>query len=169
MMAFSYDRRQAPPGTYSKGYLPFARATDASGSGSGQPTQPPQPPPPIAPQTWTLPRHSALIEPPSLPAPWVLNTGDVSPYDDFKPKILKEVDDFSGDSNDISCFFLKCELHFDLFNRHFWYHPHKVIFCVSRLKGDAEKWWELGLRLLGRNTDGKQRYPSYDTFKEKVR
>ncbi len=43
MMAFSYDRRQAPPGTYSKGYLPFAGATNASGSGSGQPNQLPQP------------------------------------------------------------------------------------------------------------------------------
>ncbi len=49
--AFSYDRRQAPPGTYSKGYLPFAGANN---SGGEQPTQPPGPPPPNAPQTWTL-------------------------------------------------------------------------------------------------------------------
>ncbi len=68
---------------------------------------------------------------PAPPAPWVLTTGDIAPYDDFKPKILKEVDDFNGDSNNISCFFLKCELHFNLFNHTFGYHSHKVIFCVS--------------------------------------
>ncbi len=89
------------------------------------------PPPPIVPQTWMQPWHPAPTKPPSPLAPWVLTAGDISPYDDFKPKILKEVDDFSGDSNNISHFFLKCELHFNLFNRHFQYHPHKVIFCVS--------------------------------------
>ncbi len=126
--AFSYVRGQAPPGTYPHGYVPFAGA-DPSGSGGRQPTQPPQSP--IVPQKWTLPWYPALPKPPDPPAPWVLTTGDVAPYNDFKPKILKEVDDFSRDSNDISCFFLKCELHFDLFNQHFRYHPHKVIFCVS--------------------------------------
>ncbi len=169
MTAFSYDRRQAPPETYSRGYLPFARADKESGSSSVQPTQPLQPLPPNPPQTWTLPRYPAPTKPPSPPAPWVLTTGDISPYDNFKPKILKEVNDFSRDSNDISHFFLKCKLHFDLFNRHFRYHPHKVIFCISRLKGDAEKWWELGSRLLGKNTDREQCYPSYDTFKEEVK
>ncbi len=169
MTAFSYDRRQAPPGTYSKGYLPFAGAADASESSSGQPIQLPQLPPPGASQTWMLPWHPSPTKPSSPPAPWVLTAGDISPYDNFKPKILKEVNNFSGDSNDISCFFLKCELHFDLFNQHFQYHSHKVIFCVSRLKRDAEKWWELGSRLLGKNNDGEQRYPSYDTFKEEVK
>ncbi len=113
-MAFSYDRKPAPPGTYSKGYIPFSGATDVSGSGGGQPSQLPQPP--VAPQTWTLPRHPAPTKPPSPPDPWVLTVGDTSPYNDFKPKILKEVDNFGGDSNDISHFFLKCKLHFDLFN-----------------------------------------------------
>ncbi len=66
-------------------------------------------------------RHPALPKAPTPPIPWVLIDRNVAPYDDFKPKILKEVDNFKGDSNDISWFFLKCELHFELFNRHFWY------------------------------------------------
>ncbi len=82
---------------------------------------------------------------------------------------MKEVDDFKGDSNDISRFFLKCELHFELFNRHFRYPPHKVIFCVSRLADDAEKWWELCARIIGRTADGEQLYPTYEDFKTNLR
>ncbi len=78
---------------------------------------------------------------------------------------MKEVDDFKGDSNDITRFFQKCELHFELFNQHFFYPPHKVIFCVSRLAGDAQKWWELSARIIGRNNDGDQLYPTYEDFK----
>ncbi len=59
------------------------------------------------------------------PVPWVLTQGNTAPHDDFKPKILKEVNDFKGDSNNITRFFLKCELHFELFNRHFYYPPIK--------------------------------------------
>ncbi len=105
---FSYTRGQEPPGTYPSGYRPFAGAGSQGGHG-GQPAQPPQPPAP--PQRWVLLRHPA---PPK--APWVLTNGHVAPYDNFKPKILKEVDDFKGDSTDISRFFLKCELHFKVFN-----------------------------------------------------
>ncbi len=82
---------------------------------------------------------------------------------------MKEVDDFHRDSNDISRFFQKCELHFDLHNRHHRYPPHKVIFCVSRLAGDAQRWWELQARILGKSADGEQFYPAYDEFKEKLR
>ncbi len=124
--SFSYVRGYQPPGTFPSGYKPFA---GAGGSGGGQPAQPPQPP--AAPQQWALPHHPAPPKAPTPPAPWVLTTGNVAPYDEFKPKILKEVDDFHGDSNDISRFFQKCELHFSLFNRHFFYPPHKVIFCIS--------------------------------------
>ncbi len=77
---------------------------------------------------------------------------------------MKEVDDFLGVSTDITQFFQKCELHFELFNRHFRYSPHKVIFCVSRLGGDAQKWWELCARVIGKNTDGEQLYPTYEDF-----
>ncbi len=111
--AFSYVRGQAPPGTYTRSYILFAGA-DPSGSGSGPPTQPLQPP--VVPQRWALPQHPALLKPHDPPAPWVLTAGDVTPYNDFKPKILKEVDNFNRDSNDISRFFIKCELHFNLFH-----------------------------------------------------
>ncbi len=47
--------------------------------------------------------------------------------------------------------------------------PHKVIFCVSRLAGDAQRWWELQARILGKSADGEQFYPAYDEFKEKLR
>ncbi len=47
--------------------------------------------------------------------------------------------------------------------------PHKVIFCVSRLAGDAQRWWELQARILGKLVDGEQFYPAYDEFEEKLR
>ncbi len=118
--AFKYGRRQAPPGTYQSGYKLFTGA-GGSGGGGGQPSQPPQPP--AAPQRWTLPRYPAPPKAPTPPAPWQLAVGNVAPYNEFKPKILKEVDNFHGDSNDISRFFQKCELHFDLHNQHYRYPP----------------------------------------------
>ncbi len=99
--AFSYIRGQAPPETYMRGYLPFARADPAGpGSGSGQPTQPLQLPNP--PQRWALLRFPALIKPPTPPAPWELTNGNTAPYDELKLKVLKEVDDFNGDFSDIT-------------------------------------------------------------------
>ncbi len=167
--SFSYVRGHAPPGAYSTGYRPFAGADPSvpGGSGGGQPAQPPQPP--AAPQRWALPHHPAPPKAPTPPAPWVLTAGNVAPYDEFKPKILKEVDDFNGDSNDITRFFQKCELHFGLFNRHFFYPPHKVIFCVSRLAGDAQRWWELQSQMLGKNANGEQLYPTYEDFEAHLR
>ncbi len=106
---------------------------------------------------------------PTPPAPWQLAVRNVAPYDEFKPKILKEVDDFHRDSNDISRFFQKCKLHFDLHNRHYQYPPHKVIFCISRLAGDAQRWWELQARILGKSADREQFYPAYDEFEERLR
>ncbi len=47
--------------------------------------------------------------------------------------------------------------------------PHKVIFYVSRLAGDAQRWWELQARILGKSADGKQFYPAYDKFEEHLR
>ncbi len=138
--AFKYGRGQVPPGTYPSSYRPFAGVGSLSGGG-GQPVPPSQPP--VPPQLWALLHHPAPPKAPTPPAPWVLTDGQVAPYDEFKPKILKEVNDFHGDSNNISCFFQKCELHFELFNQHFQYPAHKVIFCISRLTGDAPRWWEL--------------------------
>ncbi len=122
---FSYVRGQGPPGTNTHSCQPFTGA-DPPG---GQPTQPLQPP--ATPIRWVLLCHPAPPKAPTPPVPWVLTDRNVAPYNNFKPKILKEVNDFKGDSNDISQFFLKCELHFELFNRHFRYPPHKVIFCIS--------------------------------------
>ncbi len=82
---------------------------------------------------------------------------------------MKEVDDFHGNSNDISRFFQKCELHFSLFNQHFFYPPHKVVFCVSRLAGEAQRWWELQSRIIGKSTDGEQLYPTYEDFEAHLR
>ncbi len=111
---FSYIRGHQPPGTFPSSYRLFAGAGSIQGGGGRQPAQPPQPP--TVPQQWALPCHPAPPKAPTPPAPWVLTTRNIAPYDEFKPKILKEVDNFHRDSNDISHFFQKCELHFDLFN-----------------------------------------------------
>ncbi len=117
---FSYVRGKAPPGMYTKGYLPFAGAAEASrsGGGGGQLSQPPQPPP-VVPQLWALPRYPPLPMAPNPPDPWVLTAGSIALFDDFKSKILKDVDPFKGESTDISCFFLQCKMHFDLWNTHY--------------------------------------------------
>ncbi len=113
---FSYIRGQEPPGTNTHSYRPF---TGANPPGR-PPAQPPQPPAPIR---WVLPCHPAPPKAPTPPVPWVLTNGNVASYDDFK-----------GDSNDISRFFLKCELHFKLFNRHFRYPPPQshLLHLVTR-------------------------------------
>ncbi len=51
--------------------------------------------------------------------------------------MVKVPDDFLGDSNDIARFFSQCDMYFLIFNQHFYYHPHKVIFCVLRFKKEA--------------------------------
>ncbi len=112
MTTFSYVRGQAPPGTYTHGYQPFAGGGHgAPGGGGGQPAQPPALPP-----RYVLPCYPTPPPLPDPPVPWQLVNGAVAPYDEFKPKILKEVNNFKGDSDDITRFFLKCELHFDVFN-----------------------------------------------------
>ncbi len=113
---FSYVRGNEPPGTNTYGYRPFAGANPSG-------DHPPNHRHPAPPVRWVLPRHSAPPKAPTPPVPWVLTDRNIAPYDNFKPKILKEVDDFKGDSSDISRFFLKYELHFELFNRHFHYPP----------------------------------------------
>ncbi len=40
-----------------------------------------------------------------------------------------------------------------------------MIFCVSQLAGDTQKWCELCARVIGRNNDGDQLYPTYEDFK----
>ncbi len=83
--------------------------------------------------------------------------------------MVKEPENFSGDSNDIAWFFSQCDMYFSVFNQYFRHHPHKVIFCVSRFSKDAQVWWELCARELGRNTLGDQVYSAYEHFVEEVR
>ncbi|PBK63900.1 hypothetical protein ARMSODRAFT_1023546 [Armillaria solidipes] len=149
---------------------PFAAATGAAASGSGPvpPTQLPAPPARTIP-TWNLPRFPLPLKPPTPPAPWILTTGNTSPYDDLKPKILKDVENFKGVSLDISRFFSQCEMHFNLYNRHFRHHPHQVLFCISRFEGEAQVWWDLQSRALGQDADGFQLYPAYADFKTQTR
>ncbi len=94
--AFSYQRGGGPPGTYSKEYVLFARADP-----SQPPTQPLTQLPPMAPGRWTLPQLPAPPKPPTPPAQWVLMQGNTAPYNNLKPKILKEVNDFEGESTNI--------------------------------------------------------------------
>ncbi len=60
-------------------------------------------------------------------------------------------------------------MYFSIFNQHFYYHPHKVIFCASRFRKEAQVWWELCARGLGRDAQGFQLYPAYEQFVEEVR
>ncbi|SJL01029.1 uncharacterized protein ARMOST_04345 [Armillaria ostoyae] len=145
---------------------PFAGAT---GGPSGSRPVPPTQPPLTAPTLWTLPRLPSPPKPPTPPAPWALAPGHTDPYGDLKPKILKDVESFKGVSSDISCFFNQCEMQFNLYNRHFRHHPHKVLFCVSRFEGEAQVWWDLQTRALGEDAHGFQRYPDYPEFKTQTK
>ncbi len=90
---FNYSRGHEPPGTYPAGYKPFTGA-GPSGGGGGQPVLPPQPPAP--PQQWALLCQPAPLKAPTPPARWVLTSRNTAPYNNFKPKILKKVDNFLG-------------------------------------------------------------------------
>ncbi len=87
----------------------------------------------------------------------------------LKPNLVKEPDNFNGDSNDISRFFSQCDMYFSVFNQYFQHHPHKVIFSALCFSKDAQVWWELYARKLGRNTFGDQVYPTYEQLVEEVR
>ncbi len=60
-------------------------------------------------------------------------------------------------------------MYFSVFNQFFHHHPHKIVFCASRFKGEAQNWWEVATRELGESDEGDQRYPSYANFKAEVR
>ncbi len=86
--AFSYVRGQAPPGTYSFGYVPFAGGGRAGGGG-GQPAQPPQPPAP--PPRYALPRYPAPPGMPDPPVPWQLVDGAVALMMNLHQKFSKRL------------------------------------------------------------------------------
>lgn len=91
------------------------------------------------------------------------------PWPDLKPKIARELNLFKGESTNITCFFSQCKMYFSVFNQFFHHHPHKIVFCASRFKGEAQNWWEVATRELGESDEGDQRYPSYANFKAEVR
>ncbi len=121
------------------------------------------------PPRWAPPRYPPPPGPPDPPAPWVLDTANLGPWASLKPEMVKVPDDFHGDSNDIARFFSQCDMYFSIFNQHFYHHPHKVIFCASRFRKEAQVWWELCARGLGRDAQGFQLYLAYEHFVEEVR
>ncbi len=150
-------RGYGPPGSQGPSRL-FAAAIGSGGVGPSDvpqvPVQPPgkpQPPsgpppsgpplPPAGPPRWAPPRYPPPPGPPDPPAPWVLDAANLGPWASLKPEMVKVPDDFNGDSNDIARFFSQCDMYFSIFNQHFYYHPHKVIFCASRFKKEAQVWW----------------------------
>ncbi len=85
------------PGTY---HSPEVAGVPELVEVGGPPTQPLQPPaPPQDMRSHAILSHHKCQDP---PVPWQLVDGAVAPYDEFKPKILKEVDDFKGNSDDIT-------------------------------------------------------------------
>ncbi len=174
-----------PPGSQGPSRL-FAATISGDGAGPSNapqvPAQPPSkpqppsgPPPsgplplPPGPPRWALPRYPPPPGPPDPPAPWVLDAANLGPWASLKPEMVKVPDNFNGDSNDITRFFSQCDMYFSIFNQHFYYHPHKVIFCASRFRKEAQVWWELCTRELGRDGNGFQLYPAYEQFIKEVR
>ncbi len=178
--SYAYPRGYGPPGTQGPSRI-FAAAIADEGGPSDAPQiptrpsdkpQPPSGPPPVIPahpQRWVPPRYPSPPKPPDPPAPWVLDANDQGPWSALKPTMVKEPDNFNGDSNDIARFFSQYDMYFSVFNQYFRHHPHKVIFCASRFSKDAQVWWELCARELGRNVNGDQVYPAYEHFVDEVR
>lgn len=182
--SYAYPQGYGPPGTQRPPRL-FAATTD--GAGPSNPTQPAVPPtdtlnkPPIPsgpplppggailPPRWVPPRYPSPPKPPDLPNPWILDENNQGLWSALKPVIVKEPDNFNGDSSDITWFFSQCDMYFAIFNQYFCHHPHKVIFCASRFGKDAQVWWELCAWELGRNSNGDQVYPAYEMFVDEVR
>ncbi|PBK79087.1 hypothetical protein ARMGADRAFT_1093471 [Armillaria gallica] len=134
------------------------------------PPPPPGPPGPLqGPRCWAPPRYPPPPPLPDPPAPWNLDQNNQGPWANLKPNMVKEPENFNGDSNDIARFFSQCDMYFSVFNQYFRYHPHKVIFAASRFGKDAQVWWELCARELGRDVYGEQLYPDYDQFMIEVR
>lgn len=180
--SYFYPRGYGPPSSQGPARLFAAAGVDEPGTSNQPPVPPqqpakPQPPsgppgpgaPPIDQMRWAPPRYPPPPGPPDPPAPWMLDPNNLGPWAALKPNMVREPESFSGDSNDIARFFSQCDMYFSVYNQYFRYHPHKVIFCVSRFTQDAQKWWELCARELGRNQNGDQVYPAYEYFMEEVR
>ncbi len=145
--SYAYPQEYGPPGSQGPSRL-FAAANNDSARPSNVPQQPDKPPPsppgpsvsrpPLPLQRWAPPHYPPPPGPLEPPAPWVLDADNLGPWVTLKPNIVKEPDNFNGDSNDITWFFSQCNMYFLIFNQHFHYHPHKVIFCASCFGKDAQ-------------------------------
>ncbi len=116
--SYVYPRGYGPPGTQGWPRL-FAAAVADDGVGpsdalqqpdkpqlpKGLPTGPP-PVPPVISQKWAPPQYPPPPPPPDPLAPWVLDEHNQGPWAALKPSMVKEPENFNGNSNDIARFLL---------------------------------------------------------------
>ncbi len=144
--SYVYPQGYGPPCTQGPPRLFAAASTEAGPSNQPQPLGKPQPPsgpppPPVVPaipQRWAPPRFPSPPKPLDPPAPWTLDKNLQGPWVALKPNMVREPNNFNGDSNDIARFFSQCDMYFSVFNQYFRHHPHKVIFCASRFSKDVQ-------------------------------
>ncbi len=120
--SYTYPHGYGPPGMQGPSQL-FTAATDNEPGTLDQPPKPPHPTgptaPPVVPMRWAPPHHPSLPKPPDPPDPWILIRDEPGPWGMLKPNLVKEPDNFNGDSNDISRFFSQCDMYFSVFNQYF--------------------------------------------------
>ncbi|SJL13537.1 uncharacterized protein ARMOST_16981 [Armillaria ostoyae] len=100
------------------------------------------------PKLRSVPRGPGAPMPPDLPNPWDIGTTQTNPWNELKPKIVREPAPFKGESVDVRRFFNQCEMYFKLHQHWLTSSPHRVVFCASRFEGEA--------------------YPLYSDFKKAV-
>ncbi|SJL13399.1 uncharacterized protein ARMOST_16842 [Armillaria ostoyae] len=90
--------------------------------------------------------------PPDPPNPWDVGATQTNPWNELKPKIVREPAPFKGESVD------------------HWLtsSPHRIVFCASRFEGEAQVWWDLQQRWYYSDAIGHWRYPLYSDFKKAV-
>ncbi|PBK71422.1 hypothetical protein ARMSODRAFT_1017321 [Armillaria solidipes] len=121
--------------------------------GHAEPDHGPVQPPDLAdPNLRSLPQGPGMPMPPDPPNPWVIAAAQVNPWNELKPKIVREPAPFKGESVD------------------HWLtsSPHRVVFCTSRFEGEAQVWWDLQQRRYYSKAIGHRRYLSYVNFKKAV-
>ncbi|SJL13538.1 uncharacterized protein ARMOST_16982 [Armillaria ostoyae] len=120
------------------------------------------------PKLRSLPRGLGTPIPPDPLNPWLVDPAGTNPWNELKPKIVREPAPFKGESVDIQRFFNQCEIYFELHQHWLTSSPHRVVFCTSRFEGEAQVWWDLQQRQYYSDTIGHWRYPLYADFKKAV-
>ncbi|PBK58683.1 hypothetical protein ARMSODRAFT_1028052 [Armillaria solidipes] len=126
-------------------------------------------PDPADPNLRSLPRGPGPPMPPEPPVAWAIAASQDNPWNELKPKIVREPAPFKGESADIGRFFNHCEMYFELHQHWLTSSPHRVVFCASRFEGEAQVWWDLQQRRYYSDDIGHRRYPSYANFKKAVK